>query len=129
MRFLSVVIVAVAGLFAGHVRGQFNDGLGLMNGLAPRSWPLAVAKPPLLGKRDGSCASGSHPCMRSTFAVVSDRFISFLECAVWIRNLEGRIYVRRGLRPPCCAASSLNESSVDHDRHVHYVHVTDLPDK
>lgn len=77
MRFISVAIVAVAGLFVGHVRGQFNDGLGLMNGLAPRSWPLAVAKPPLLGKRDGSCASGSHPCMRSTFAVVSDRFICF----------------------------------------------------
>lgn len=72
MRFLSVVVVAAAGLFAGHVRGQLYDGFGLMDGLAPRSWPLAVAKPPLLGKRDGSCASGSHPCMRSTFVGVSD---------------------------------------------------------
>lgn len=71
MRFLSVVVVAAAGLFAGNVRGQFYNGPGLMDGLAPRSWPLAVAKPPQLGKRDGSCASDSHPCVCSTFIGVS----------------------------------------------------------
>lgn len=62
MRLLPAVIPAVARLLAGHVRGQYLNGLGVMDGLAPRSWPLAAPIPPVLGKRDGSCASGQHPC-------------------------------------------------------------------
>ncbi|KAJ4396247.1 hypothetical protein N0V93_000466 [Gnomoniopsis smithogilvyi] len=72
MRLLPAVIPAVARLLAGHVRGQYLNGLGVMDGLAPRSWPLAAPIPPVLGKRDGSCASGQHPCMRSAFAYLGD---------------------------------------------------------
>lgn len=76
MRLLPTFIAAV-GLLAGHVRSQHRNGFGFMDGLAPRSWPLAVAKPPVLGKRDGSCASGQHPCMKSTFAYL---LLGFFVC-------------------------------------------------
>lgn len=73
MRLRSTV-VAVIGLLAGPVRGQYRNGLGNVNGLAPRSWPQAVAESPRLSERDGSCAGGQHPCMRSILVISRSTF-------------------------------------------------------
>ncbi|KAJ4407272.1 hypothetical protein N0V82_009961 [Gnomoniopsis sp. IMI 355080] len=62
MRLLPIGIAAV-GLLVVSVRGQYRNGLGIMDSLAPPSWPLAVAKPPVLG---GNCCGFGQNCATDT---------------------------------------------------------------